>query len=66
MFRMTKRKILTNLEKSDLSNCDILSIDKGVSIEDINQIEINNDLTFNQEITEIDQAYNLDENDQDD
>ena len=54
------------MDKDDLSNCDILSIDKGVSIEDINQIEINNDLTFNQEITEIDQAYNLDENDQDD
>ena len=62
---MTKRKI-TKMDKDDLSNCDILSIDKGVSIEDINQIEINNDLTFNQEITEIDQAYNLDGNDQDD
>ena len=62
---MTKRKI-TKMDKDDLTNCDILSIDKGVSIEDINQIEINNDLTFNQEITEIDQAYNLDGNDQDD
>ena len=55
IIKMTKRKELTKLEKSDITNNDIFEISKGVNNNESEFLENNSDLTDFNENMEIDQ-----------